>query len=210
MPKKTATTKVTPTNLATPVAATVFGESTKKQLSGLAEMIIALQHNQRRTIASTKNRGEVQGSTKKPWRQKGTGRARVGNKRNPLWRGGGNTFGPQANRNFSTKINQRLRQPALITSLITKAQAGEIWQLNETYTGNSKTKDGLKFLLGQLDPKSNLIIMTTVTPEFKLATRNIKYITVRAVRQINALDIVSHRRVIFVGDTINQFMSPAK
>lgn len=205
MPKKTTTTnksiKSPETLSISVVSADIF---TGSQISPavLGEIIVNLQHNLHQATAHTKTRGEVQGTTRKPWRQKGTGRARVGTKRNPVWRGGGIAFGPRSNRNFNRKINQRLVIPALITAITQQANMGRVVHLINNYTAGSKTKLGLKFFANNLDPKSNLIVVDDISSELKLAIKNIPYITLRAVSQISPLDIMSHRRIILVGDAM--------
>lgn len=215
MPKdKTTTTKVKANQpiispSGNPVSADVFSD---KQVSPavLGEILVNLQHNLRRPTAHTKTRGEVQGSTRKPWRQKGTGRARVGTKRNPIWRGGGVAFGPRSIRNFNRKINQRLLSPALVTALVQQANSNCIIHLADNYTAGNKTKLGLKFFANSLDPQSNLVVVSAVSPELKQAVNNIPYITLRAVAQINPLNVMSHRRVILVGDALDTLVEKLK
>ncbi|HAR55020.1 TPA: 50S ribosomal protein L4 [Patescibacteria group bacterium] len=192
-----------------PVAADIFAG---KQISPavLGEVLIQLQHNQHHSTAHTKTRGEVQGSTKKPWRQKGTGRARVGTKRNPIWRGGGIAFGPRSIRNFSSKINQRVLLPALLTALAQRAEQQLIVHLPNNYQAGGKTKSGLKFFGQALDPQSNLVVVPVSLPELKQAVRNVPYITLRTVRQINPLDVMSHRRIILVGDALPNLLAKFK
>lgn len=187
------------------ISADIFGG---KQVNPavLGEILINLQHNLHRATAHTKTRGEVQGTTRKPWRQKGTGRARVGTKRNPVWRGGGIAFGPRSNRNFSHKINQRLIVPAIITAIAKQAKASRVIHLADNYTAGSKTKLGLKFFANQLDPKSNLVVVDSIVPELKLAIKNIPYITLRTVAQINPLEVISHRRIILVGNALEALL----
>jgi len=87
-------------------------------------VVVAQQANARRPIAHTKNRGEVAGGGKKPWKQKGTGRARQGSIRSPQWKGGGVVFGPRNIRNFSVKVNRKVKQKALFMALTDKAESG--------------------------------------------------------------------------------------
>lgn len=192
-----------------PVLADIFSEN-QVSPAVLGEILLNLQHNLHRPTAHTKTRGEVQGSTRKPWRQKGTGRARVGTKRNPVWRGGGIAFGPRSNRNFSRKINQRLLAPALVAALVQQANANRIVHLVDNYTAGNKTKLGLKFFANNLDPQSNLIVVSTVSSELKQAVDNVPYITLRAVTQINPLEVMSHRRVILVGDARDALLEKLK
>jgi len=204
MPKKTSISSknVTASAPAMPVIKLEAAEFTGATvaLPVLGQMIVDLQHNQHHSTAHTKNRGEVAGSTKKPWRQKGTGRARVGTKRTPLWRGGGRVFGPTSARNYQHKINSNLLILGLRTALAQKAAAGGIILVDKSYAGEAKTKSALKFLQGSLDPKSNLIVTSEKDPALELALRNLPYITLRTAEQINLLDVVSHRQVILLSN----------
>jgi len=215
MPKKNITTikakidQPTVSLSGKPVSTDVFSDK-QVGLAVLGEILINLQHNLHRPTAHTKTRGEVQGSTKKPWRQKGTGRARVGTKRNPIWRGGGIAFGPRSIRNFNRKINRRLLSPALVTALVQRAKDNCVIHLADNYTVGNKTKLGLKFFANNLDPQSNLIVVSILSPELKQAVSNIPYITLRAVARINPLDVMSHRRIILVGDAFNALLERLK
>jgi len=165
----------------------------------LAQLIVDLQHNQHRSTAHTKTRGEVAGSTKKPWRQKGTGRARVGTKRTPLWRGGGQIFGPRSNRNYNHKVNQALLIPGLRSILASKAASGDIFTLEQPQSDAavaSHTKTALMWLKGMLDPQSNLLIIPATNAALSRSTRNLPYLKLRTVAQINLLDVAVARHII--------------
>ncbi|MFA5967202.1 MAG: 50S ribosomal protein L4 [Patescibacteria group bacterium] len=204
MPKQTSSSSKQ-VSAATSVATVVKLEAaeftgTKIDLPVLGQMIVDLQHNQHHATANTKTRGEVAGSTKKPWRQKGTGRARVGTKRTPLWRGGGRVFGPSSLRNFQHKLNQKSLRPALSTALAGKAMAGEVFWIDQPYEGGQRTKTVLQFLQGSLDPQSNLIIIAAADPALQRASRNLGYVKVRSAQQVNLLDVATHRRIIILGE----------
>lgn len=206
MPKKPTNQPATagtiePTTAVVKVEAKEFARA-KISLPVLGQLVVDLQHNLHRATAHTKTRGEVAGSTKKPWRQKGTGRARVGTRRTPLWRGGGRVFGPRSERNFQHKINRRLLLPAVSTALAQKALAGEVSLINQPYTGGQQTRSALQFLSSTLDPKSNLLIIAEVNPALQQATRNLSYLTVRTASQVNLLDVVATRQIIFLGDAL--------
>ena len=96
----------------------IFGVDVRVDIMHLA--VVAQMANSRRNLAKTKGMGEVSGGGKKPWKQKGTGRARHGSSRSPLWRGGGVTFGPDGNRNFSKGINKKVRRQAIFMGLADK------------------------------------------------------------------------------------------
>ena len=211
MPKKNSS----PLLVATPAAANsvAAAEFSGKKLDSklVAQLVVDLQHSQHRPTAHTKTRGEVAGSTKKPWRQKGTGRARVGTKRTPLWRGGGRIFGPRSNRNFYHKINRGLLAPAMTTLLADKAMAGEVFVLNELkgeITG--KTKAGLQLLREVLDPQSNLVVMESATPELVRAMSNLPYIKLRSANQVNLLEVALARHIIFLPGALSILVNKLK
>src|SRR3989344_788916 len=102
--------------------------------------------NQRPVLASTKDRSEVRGGGRKPWRQKGTGRARHGSTRSPLWKGGGVTFGPTNERNFKLKINKKMARKAFLTALSAKAKDNEILLFDDLKVTSSKTKEMAKVM----------------------------------------------------------------
>ncbi|MFH0912212.1 MAG: 50S ribosomal protein L4 [Patescibacteria group bacterium] len=213
MPKKTNSTikSTTFVSMADKVSAEDF-VGKKLPLSTVAQLVVDLQHNKRRPTAHTKTRGEVAGSTKKPWRQKGTGRARVGTKRTPVWRGGGRVFGPGAGagRQFNHKINQALIAPAINALLAEKATAGEIFNLSGAYVSDGKTKNALKFFQTTLDPKSNLIIIAQTELKLAQAVRNLPYIIVRRADQVNLLDIAIARHIIFLPEALPALIARLK
>jgi large subunit ribosomal protein L4 len=116
----------------------VFALKVKPEL--VAQAVVVFQANQRRVLASTKDRSEVRGGGKKPWRQKGTGRARHGSIRSPLWRGGGITFGPTTDRNFSLKINRKVNRQAILMALSDKAANEKIILVDKLELAEAKTK----------------------------------------------------------------------
>ncbi|MFA5270231.1 MAG: 50S ribosomal protein L4 [Patescibacteria group bacterium] len=181
-----------------PIAENSFADS-EMNLKTLAQVLIGQQSNQRRATAHIKHRGEVAGTTKKPWRQKGTGRARVGTRRNPVWRGGGVVFGPTNQRNFSKKINRQLILPALVAVLSSKAKRGELFEVGEMPKDKAnKTKTWLTLLGGVLDPNSNLLVVADYQPTLRLAVRNLGYVQVVTAKQLSALSAAATRRIIFL------------
>ena len=193
---KPTTTKSNPTSLIMPVAVSQF-ESKEINKSSLVQMIISLQSNQRSANAHVKTRGMVAGTTKKPWRQKGTGRARVGTRRNPVWRGGGVVFGPSKERNFSRKINQKNKFPALMWILSQKANAGEILEIKQMPKFN-KTKEIFTFLKNALNIKNNLLVLPEKDENLLKLIKNIKNIKVVLASNLNFLDVVKYHHVIFL------------
>ncbi len=162
----------------------------------LSQIIVSLQSNQRRSTAHTKTRSYVAGSTRKPWRQKGTGRARVGTRQTPLWRGGGIVFGPDKKRNFSKKINKKIKTPALSLVLSHKAKAGAVVEFKKV-PEFSKTKEVISFLSPALVPKNNLIVLKANDSLTVQALRNISYIKIVLPANLGLVDVASARRIIF-------------
>src|SRR5205809_4248307 len=116
-----------------------------KGTQAVHDTVVAYQAAQRMGTACTKNVGDVAGSNKKPWRQKGTGRARAGSYASPLWRGGGVVFGPKP-RDFAKKVSRKTKQLALRKALTERLQAGDVIVLNDLKLGSPKTKDFISVL----------------------------------------------------------------
>lgn len=167
----------------------------------------SMRSNARANSAHTKDRSEVRGGGHKPWRQKGTGRARHGSRRSPIWVGGGITFGPRNERNYSKKINKKMRAKALLTVLSQKLRDGQILFIEEVSNLSGKTKDMLE-LLTSLEKvsgfetintkKHNNIFMLSPEPseELKRSARNIYHLTLRDVRNANTVDALNYRYLI--------------
>lgn len=128
--------------------------------------------NSRMSSAMTLKRGEVRGGGKKPWRQKGTGRARAGSSRSPIWRGGGVTFGPSGNENYTKKISKTSKRVAVRQALTLANQAGKIKVDDIKTTG--KTADVVKYLADNKLDRKVLVVVDERTPEITRATNNIQ------------------------------------
>lgn len=128
--------------------------------------------NNRLASATTKQRGEVRGGGKKPWKQKGTGRARFGSTRNPIWRGGGIVFGPRGNENYTKKLSTTSKRVALRQALTLAEKAGKIAVADVKTTG--KTAEVVKFLADNKFDRKVLIVVDEKTPELIRATANIQ------------------------------------
>jgi len=122
----------------------IFSVKVKPEL--VQQAVVVSQANKRQVLAHAKDRSEVAGGGRKPWRQKGTGRARHGSNRSPIWRGGGITFGPTRSRNFSLKINKKAKRKALLMSLSDKAANGKIILLDKLELEEAKTKKFFEIL----------------------------------------------------------------
>ncbi len=158
--------------------------------------------NQRQVLASTKDRSEVSGGGRKPWRQKGTGRARHGSIRSPLWKGGGITFGPTKERNFKLKINKKMARKAFLTALSTKAKDSELLVLDDLKLSAPKTKEMAKIMKNFPQVKNSLLVLTGKNENIKRAGRNLSNLRIINIDNLNILDIFKYKHLIFTKDGI--------
>ena len=176
----------------------VFGGRVKTDL--IHESVVRANAAERRGTHATKNRALVSGSGKKPWRQKGTGRARVGEIRNPLWRKGGTVFGPQP-RSYDYQLPRKVEKGALRAALSQKLQDGAVTVVEALTVGEIKTKAAAEMLrkLG-IDggKKPSKVLLVDVKPEDKLSlsVRNIEGVRLLPSNRISARDVVDTRRVV--------------
>jgi large subunit ribosomal protein L4 len=146
---------------------------------GLIQQVVDIQFaNDRVVLAHTKTKGEVRGGGKKPWKQKGTGRARAGSSRSPLWVGGGVTFGPRKNRNFSKKINKSMKKKALLMTLTDKANNNWLVVLDELKFDKPRTKDLLNILkkLPTFETKNKKVKIKSADKPTEVKTKTVKEI----------------------------------
>ena len=171
----------------------VFGGRIKTDL--IHESVVRANAADRRGTHATKTRAMVSGSGKKPWRQKGTGRARVGEIRNPLWRKGGTTFGPQP-RSYEYQLPRKVEKGALRAALAQKLRDGQVIVVDALSVGEIKTKAAVEMLrrLG-IDGRALLV---DVKPEDRLAlsVRNIQGVRVVPSNRVSARDVMNTRRVV--------------
>ena len=182
------------------LASDVFGKKLNEDL--LHQVIVAQAANKRAANAHTKTRGEVRGGGAKPWRQKGTGRARAGSNRSPIWRGGGITFGPRNNRNYKKKIPHKIKKQATCMALSSKVDDKEFIVLEKIIIREAKTREIIK-TLDKL-PIEGTILMVLSEPNIIIqrASRNISYLKTLSVSTINPLDILSFKYLIITKDAI--------
>ena len=162
------------------------------------QMVVMQQSNRRGAVASTKSRGEIRGSTRKLFAQKGTGRARRGSVRSPVLRGGNKAFGPQKNANFEKSMPRTMRRRALVSSLSLQAQNGVIIGL-KNFPEIDKTKDALT-LLNKLPVEIGrkvLIVVPESNAQAILTTRNIPNVKVIQARYLNPVDVLGARHIVF-------------
>lgn len=163
----------------------------------MREVMLALQANMHHSNANTKRRGEVRGGGKKPWRQKGTGRARVGSSRTPVWRGGGIVFGPLTTKNFGQNITIAARRQALGGALKLKLDKGQVWTMTVTEPA-PKTKAIIQKFPQLLTADPILVVVNT--GDNLLGLRNLSNLRLVNVARVNALDVASARQVVFVNN----------
>ena len=182
------------------VSEKVFGLKPNNEL--LHQAVTAQRANQRQVLAHTKDRSEVAGSGKKPWKQKGTGRARAGSRRSPIWIGGGVTFGPTKDRNFKLKINQKMRQKAMFMALSDKLANNSLVVLDELLAEEYKTK---KFneLLSAIEDKilknkrRNILVVNDAKDEkVRYSLRNLSGVKIINLENINLLDLLNYRNLL--------------
>jgi large subunit ribosomal protein L4 len=148
----------------------------------------------RTTSATTKQRGEVSGGGKKPWKQKGTGRARFGSSRNPIWRGGGVVFGPRGNENYTKKLTTTSKRVALRQALSLANKAKKIVVLDFKTTG--KTAEAVKFLADNKLERKVLLVVDEKTPEILRATNNIQNILLTRANYLNVYHILNADKIV--------------
>ncbi len=176
------------------------------------QVIVSMMSNQRSNIAHTKDRSEVRGGGKKPWKQKGTGRARHGSSRSPIWRGGGITFGPRNDRNYSKKINKKMKTNALLQILSQKNRDGEIIFVDSLSFEKPKAKDakdvlsnlskvkGFEMLLSK--KKNSALITNTEYNDNNLKSfSNFSNVALEELRKLNPLDLLKYKYLVVINPT---------
>lgn len=169
--------------------ASLFGVEVRPEL--VHEAVVTQEANSREPIAHTKTRGEVQGSGKKPWKQKGTGRARHGSRRSPIWVGGGITFGPRNIRNFAQKMNRKARRKALAMALSDKVSNQKFVAIDTLSFDEPKTKM-LADVLGRLPSsgKKTLIVTEQDNKNVPKAAQNLALVDTLPANSLNIVDVL--------------------
>lgn len=161
------------------------------------QVVLSMLGNQRHAIADTKSKGEVRGGGKKPWKQKGTGRARHGSIRSPLWRGGGIIFGPRSEKNnYTTKINKKVRRLALFMALSDKAADKAILVIEDLVVKEGKTKE-IDNILKKIKLNKVLLVIEKADALLTRATRNIVDAQILTANSLNVLDVLKAKDVLF-------------
>ncbi len=167
----------------------------KKGVQALKDAIVAYQASARQGTAKTKNFGEVKGTGKKPWRQKGTGNARHGSRRSPIWVKGAVVFGPRP-RDWSVGINQKVRQLAFQRALFEKATEGGLSLIEKIAPAMPKTK-AIAEVLTRIHPKGKILLVDEIFEKnAQMATRNLARVQMVPAASLNAWDIIRHECVL--------------
>lgn len=167
-----------------------------KGTQAVHDVVVAYRAAQRSGTACTKNVGEVSGSNKKPWRQKGTGRARAGSHQSPLWPGGGVVFGPKP-RDFTKKVSKATRKLALRKALTERLNAGDVLLVDDIKLDSPKTK-GFITVLGALEiQKTALFVTQEVDNNLRLASRNVANIEVTTSDVLNTYQVLRSDKLVF-------------
>ena len=176
----------------------VFNCEVKEHL--LHDVVRMQRAAKRAGTASTKTRVEVRGGGAKPWRQKGTGRARAGTRNSPLWRGGGVTFGPKP-RDYSFKLNRKVKKQAVAMAMSARNQEGNLLVLDGFDMDAIKTKEFVK-TMGLFDIDNGLIVIDGENENLKKSSRNVAGFKVMASEGVNVYDILLHKKLILVQPVI--------
>lgn len=171
----------------------VFGIEPNKQV--MFDAVNTYRANRRQATAMTKTRDEVSGGGKKPWKQKGTGKARAGSSRSPIWVGGGTVFGPRGTQNYKLSMNKGAHKLALRSALSTKVAAGEIIVVNDINLPEIKTK-ALVEVLGKINAKTKSLIVIDENENVMISARNINTILVVASNNVSVYDLLNADSVV--------------
>ena len=178
--------------------ADVFGIEPNNHV--IHEVILMQNAAKRKATHSVKTRSEVRGGGRKPWRQKGTGRARHGSNRSPIWVGGGVTFGPTTERNYGYKLPKKVRRLALKSALSSKVKQDNFIVLEDLALDAPKTKN-IVALLDALKVDEKALIVTSETNENVMrSANNLQKVNVITAKHVNVSDLVAHDKVIFTKD----------
>jgi large subunit ribosomal protein L4 len=160
------------------------------------DVVVAYRANQRAGTHSTKTMGEVAGTNKKPWRQKGTGRARAGSFRSSIWVGGGVTFGPKP-RDYSKKVSKKTKQLALRKALTERIKAGDVILVDDFRLDSPKTKSFVA-VLTKLDANGKTLVVSAATDKnLLLAARNVESVELTTSNEVNTYQVLKYDKVVF-------------
>lgn len=177
-----------------------------KGLQAVKEVIVAINANRRLGTHSTKTRGEVRGGGKKPWRQKGTGRARAGSNRSPIWVGGGVVFGPKP-RDYSKKINAKVKALAFSRALYDRASAGEIAVIENFAVSPVKTKVAAEIMQRVAPAGRVLLVDARFSDDAARAMRNIERVAFQEAAELNTVDLAQYARIVVSATALEQILA---
>jgi large subunit ribosomal protein L4 len=167
----------------------------------LHDMVVALRANRRSGSANTKTKAEVAYSGKKPWRQKGTGRARAGYASSPVWSGGGVVFGPKP-RDYSKKVPKSVRRLALLKALSARIMAGDVLVAEDIKVATPKTRDFVLFLKSQTEARKVLLISTDFDETTYKAARNIQPVLLNTASEVNTEQLLAFQKIIVTKEAL--------
>lgn len=183
----------------------IFGLPLNKDL--LQQVRVAILANRRQNIAHTKDRAEVKGGGRKPWRQKGTGRARHGSIRSPIWKGGGVAHGPRKEKSYSQKINKKMASLALKTALSLKIKNGDIKIIDDFKISSFKTKAlvaALKTLPDYSKEKSMMLVLADHEKNISRPAQNLPKLKVIKASDLNMMDVLQYKILVFTKEAIDK------
>ena len=181
-------------------------EEGDKGLQAVHDTVVAYMASQRSGTACAKTRSEVAGTGKKPWRQKGTGRARAGSFQSPIWRGGGVVFGPRP-RDFRKDVNKKTRKLALQKALTERIKSGEVLVVDQISIDQPKTKDFISILDNLKVDGTALLVTNNPDQNLQLSTRNVSYVGVTTSESLNTYDTLKYDRIIITRDAFSGLQS---
>ncbi|MFA6537039.1 MAG: 50S ribosomal protein L4 [Patescibacteria group bacterium] len=173
----------------------IFEVEPNKEL--IHQAVVTLLANRRQVLAHTKVRGEVRGGGRKPWKQKGTGRARQGSIRSPQWKGGAVIFGPTKDVNFTKKINSKMKKKALFMVLSDKAVNENILAIEAFELKEGKTKEMIDLTKKMALGKKNLLVLEKMDKKVVNAARNLVNVEVISANSLNIYDVMNSRTIVF-------------
>lgn len=179
----------------------VFGVEVKNH-ELLKSAYVTYLANGRGNLAVTKTRGDVSGGGKKPWKQKGTGRARFGSSRNPIWRGGGIAFGPTGEENYSKQLNVKAKRLAVRQALSLAATEDKIIVIEDMVSKTAKTAELNNLLVKIGADKNTLVVVDNKTPELTRASKNLSNVKVVVANYLNVFDILNADCVVVTNDAL--------
>jgi large subunit ribosomal protein L4 len=166
------------------------------------QVVEAQQANSRLSLAHTKTRADVKGGGRKPWKQKGTGRARHGSNRSPIWVGGGITFGPRTERNFTKKLNKKMKQKALYMCLSDRIMNNDLLLIEDLKLESVKTKDIKAILKGFSIEKKVLVVLVKQNLDIVNASNNLENVKIILANSLNCVDILNYPTILMVEDAV--------